>query len=103
MKIKHLILIILPLILVVTPVYADDYQEGVDAYKKKDYKTAFEKWKPLAEKGHASAQQKLGELYSTQDHKEAVKWYRLAAEQGHAKAQHNLGSMYRTGKGVPQD
>ena len=44
MKIKHLILIILPLILVVTPVYADDYQEGVDAFLKKDFKAALKKF-----------------------------------------------------------
>ncbi len=97
MKIKHLILIILSLILVVPAVYADDYQDGVDAFDKKDFKAALKKLKPLAEKGHASAQQKLGELYSTQDHKEAVKWYRLAAEQRNEGAQVNLAIMYDEG------
>ena len=63
MKIKHLILIILSLILVVTPVYADDYQEGVDAYKKKDYKTAFEKLMPAAEEGEALFQFMIGAMY----------------------------------------
>jgi len=63
MKIKHLILIILSLILVVPVVYADDYQDGVDAFDKKDFKAALKKLKPLAEKGHAKAQNKLGEMY----------------------------------------
>ena len=108
MKIKHLILIILSLILVVPAVYADDYQDGVDAFDKKDFKAALKKLKPLAEKGHAKAQKKLGEMYGNgkgvpQDYKEAFKWYRLSAEQGDADIQFNLGRMYDNGLGVPQD
>ena len=96
MKIKHLILIILSLILVVPVVYADDYQDGVDAFDKKDFKAALKKLKPLAEKGHAKAQNKLGEMYGngegvSHDYKEAFKWYRLSAEQGFPQAQFNLG------------
>ena len=30
-------------------VFGDDYQDGVDAYKRKDYKTAYKLWLPLAE------------------------------------------------------
>ena len=108
MKIKHLILIILSLILVVPVVYADDYQDGVDAFDKKDFKAALKKLKPLAEKGHAKAQYKLGEMYGygigvPQDYKEAAKWYQLAGEQGFANAQFRLGFLYENGKGVPQD
>ena len=52
---------ILPLLLLVsTPVYADDFQDGVDAYERKDYKTAFEKINPIAEQGGAKAQFNLG-------------------------------------------
>ena len=99
MKIKHLILIILSLILVVPVVYADDYQDGVDAFDKKDFKAALKKLKPLAEKGHAKAQYELGEMYRRgqgvlQDYKEAAKWYQLAGEQGLAQAQYELGEMY---------
>jgi uncharacterized protein len=108
MKIKHLILIILSLILVVPVVYADDYQDGMDAFIKKDFKAALKKLKPLAEKGHAKAQNKLGDMYVngrgvSQDYKEAFKWYRLSAEQGNARGQYNLGVMYDNGLGVPQD
>ena len=35
-------------------------QEGVDAYKRKDYATALKEWKPLAEQGDAGAQFRLG-------------------------------------------
>jgi len=46
---------VLVLSLVVAPVYADDFQDGVDAYKRNDNKMAFEKLKPLAEQGKAWA------------------------------------------------
>ena len=89
-------------------VYGDDFQDGKDAYDRKDYKTAHRLWLPLAELGVAKAQHSLGFMYFVglgipQDFKEAVKWFRLAAEQGDADAQYNLGSMYDQGLGVPQD
>ena len=89
-------------------VIADDYQDGNDAYNRKDYKTAYKLWLPLAEQGDAKAQYNLGQMYYEgqgvpQDHKEAVKWYRLSAEQGDASAQFHLGTFYEQGQGVPQD
>ena len=89
-------------------VFGDDFQDGVDAYERKDYKTAYKLWLPLAEQGDAKAQYNLGQMYYEgqgvpQDNKEAVKWYRLSAEQGHRSAQYNLGVMYVKGQGVPQD
>ena len=85
-----------------------DFNNGYNAYKKGDYKTAFNEWKPLAEKGHAGAQFALGWMYASgegvlKDYKEAVKWYLKAAEQGQADAQYNLGVMYANGKGVLKD
>jgi len=89
-------------------VYGDDFQDGVDAYKRNDYKEAFRLWLPFAEQGDAKAQAFLGMMYNKgqgvpQDDKEAVKWYRLSAEQGNAKAQYYLGVMYGYGDGVQQD
>ena len=80
-------------------VFADDLQDGLDAYKRQDYKTAHRLWLPLAEQGNATAQNNLGNMYSEgkgvpQDYKEAVKWLRLSAEQGNAVAQYHLGIMY---------
>jgi len=85
-----------------------DFQDGMDAYDRKDYKTALEKFKPLVEQGDAKAQHEMGVLHTLgkgvpRDHKEAIKWYRLAADQGNAKGQHKLGVMYTIGLGVPQD
>jgi uncharacterized protein len=44
-------------------VYGDDFQDGVDAYERKDYKTAYKLILPLAEKGQPSAQYYLGFMY----------------------------------------
>jgi uncharacterized protein len=105
---KHLTVILTFLMTLSSPVVAQDFQKGSDAYSAGDYATALKEWKPLAEAGDASAQHNLGLMYDMgygvpQDYKEAVKWYRLAAEQGDAMAQTNLGVMYRNGYGVPQD
>jgi TPR repeat protein len=85
-----------------------DFQKGWEAIERKDYATALQEFKPLAEQGVAEAQYNLGVIYDNgysvaQNDKEAVKWYRLAAEQGFAKAQYNLGRMYARGEGIPED
>ena len=87
---------------------AQDFDKGVAAYNAKDYATALKEWRPLAEKGDASAQYNLGLMYGngqgvTQDYKEAVRVYLLAAAQGDARAQNNLGFLYGYGQGVIQD
>ena len=91
-----------------TPVSAQDYNKGMEAYKAGDYTTALKEWKPLAEQGDADAQSILGYMYGQAngvitDYAEAVKWYRLAADQGNASAQSNLGVMYKKGNGVLKD
>ena len=89
-------------------VYGDDLQDGLDAYKREDYKTAYKLLLPFAEQGDADAQQKVGYMYAQgkgvpQDDKEAVKWWTLSAEQGNAAAQYSLGVTYEHALGVPQD
>jgi uncharacterized protein len=91
------------------------YNDGVDAYKRKDYKEAVKWYTKAAEQGDAEAQSNLGVMYQNgqgvpQDYKEAVKWYTKATEQGFAQAQSNLtdaqfslGAMYQNGQGVPQN
>ncbi len=85
-----------------------NFNDGLAAYQKGDYKTAFNEWKPLAEQGDASAQFSLANMYhngrgTLKGGKEEVKWYRKAANQGHAKAQYNLGMMYSFGINVLKD
>ncbi len=88
--------------------YSADYEKGVDASLRGDFKTAIEEWKPLAERGGATSQFQVGWLYNEgkgvlQNYITAVKWYRLAAEQGYAYAQSALGHMYQEGHGLSQD
>ncbi len=82
--------------------------EGVAAYKRGDYATALREWRPLAEQGHAKAQNNLGFMYRKgrgvpQDYAKAMKWYSKAAAQGDTIAQNILGNMYYEGRGVLQD
>ena len=105
---KHLTVILAFLMTLSSPVAAQDFQKGSDAYSAGDYATALQEWTPLAEAGNVVAQYNLGIMYTNgqgvpQDHKEAVKWFRLAAEQGDVDAQYNLAIKYDNGDGVPQD
>ena len=76
-----------------------------DAYKKGNYKAAFNEWLPLAEKGSADAQFNIAGMYAKgygvmMDDNISFDWYKNAAEQGHPKAQYNLGLMYLIGSGA---
>ena len=87
---------------------ASQFDQGVAAFNRGDYSTAYRLFRPLAEQGYASAQYNLGVMYANgqgvpQDYAAAVSWYRKAAEQGNALGQFMLGMMYDLGQGVPQD
>ena len=109
MKIKLTFLLSLTFLFLFSgSVYGDDFQDGMDAFQRKDYKEAVRLWKPLAEQGNAIEQYNLGHMYEKgkgvpQDYKEAVKLYRLSAEQGDVDAQLQLGVSYGMGRGVPKD
>lgn len=84
-------------------------EAGVAAAARKEYATAVEIWRSLAEKGDLWAQFYLAAAYSKgegvpRDHRVAIRWYRLAANQGHALAMYDLGSYYYDGDsdGVPR-
>lgn len=92
--------------------YADaegDLQGAKEAFKKNDYKTAFDGFKVLAEKGNAEAQLYLGQMYRygdgvSVDIKEVLKWVTLSAENGYDEAQLWLGKEYYFGWfGFPKD
>ena len=96
------------LALAFTTAVAGDYEDGLAAYERRDYATAFAKWHRAAQQGFFGAQYSLGVMYYegkgvAQDYKEAVHWYKLAAQQGDHFAQFNLGSMYEKGQGVARD
>ena len=109
MAMRNVILMLLLLAVVSNSVaWAGNFEDGVAAYKRQDYKAALIAMRDVAQQGHASAQYNLALMYGNgqgvpQDYAEAAKWYRLAAQQGYVLAQYNLGVMYANGQGVPQD
>ncbi len=90
-----------------SPAWAE-FQDGLQAYYRLDFRTALREWQPLAERGNPEASYQLGILYYRgegvlQDYAEAAKWFEQAAEAGDADAQYNLGLMYANGQGVARD
>ena len=74
-------------------------KKAFEAFDKKDFRTSFEIFKPLAEQGDPKAQFNLGFLYRigqgvNQDYQKAYHWYLLSAEQGYAEAQFKIGLMH---------
>jgi hypothetical protein len=70
------------------------FEEGVAAYQKGDYSTAFKEFKPLADQGDARAQDLLGDMYElgmgvTQDYVQAHMWFNIASANGNANARKN--------------
>jgi hypothetical protein len=83
-------------------------EKGYEALMKKDYVTAAREYRPLAERGDAEAQYRIGRMYEfgngyPQDKAQGIAWLRKSAAQGHADAEQELGVVYATGDGVRQD
>ena len=99
--------VLLVSVVVAIPMWAGA-DEGMQAYDRGDYATAFREWLPRAQQGIGEAQYNLGLLYARgqgvpQDDGQAIQWFRRAADQGYAPAQYSLGVMYAEGRGVSQD
>jgi TPR repeat protein len=83
-------------------------EEGIAAYQGGDYVTAWKVLRPLALRGDAEAQLKVGEMYFfgrsvAKDYPKAKFWFVRAAGQGLAEAAHKLGIMYANGYGIRKD
>ncbi len=91
------------------PVFADNFQEGMNALKQGNFTEAVKILEPQASKGNARAQFRLGLIYfegkldEEPDFEEAFQWFRRSAKQGYVRAQVYLGSMYENGTGIIQD
>jgi TPR repeat protein len=88
--------------------YADDFDDGGQAYINGDYETAANKFIPLAERGDHRAMYALGAMYSAgqgveKDLKKARQYFSEAAKNGRADAMHKLGLMYEDGLGVKKN
>jgi uncharacterized protein len=86
---------------------AGPLEDGMAAYRDKDYAKAASLWTPLAEKGDAAAQYYLGTLFAegkgvAQNDATAFAWFERSAKQGNPDGQYNLGASYAAGTGVPK-
>jgi hypothetical protein len=80
-------------------------QEGIRALQSGNYKTAYEEFKPLAEKGDDRAAITIGNFFLKGqgfkiNHDTALKWYLIAFEKHNGDAYSNIGVMFRDGLGV---
>lgn len=85
-----------------------DFQDGLNAYYRLDYRTALREWQPLAEAGDPEACYQLAILHYRgegvlQDYAEAAKWFETASNAGDPDAQYNLGLMYANAEALPRD
>ncbi|MDA8883916.1 sel1 repeat family protein [Planktomarina temperata] len=92
-----------------SPVVAQDFDKGVNAFNEGDFAIAYKELAPLALEGDPKAQAYLGFIHSDasgdlKDISKAIYWYGLAAHQGNPYAQVNLALMHEQGKnGFTQD
>src|SRR5258706_13761678 len=83
-------------------------KEGYEALSRQDYATAIKEYRPLAERGDAEAQYRIGRMYEfgkgyPQDKAQGIAWIRKAPAQNHADAQQELVVVYATCDCLDQD
>ncbi|MEI7513853.1 MAG: tetratricopeptide repeat protein [Betaproteobacteria bacterium] len=88
--------------------HAGLWEEGYEAYQRKDYASAVAQWRVVAQSGNREAQSLVGLMYFqgqgvAQNYPQAIEWLLKAAAQGEPKAQFKLGSMYANGQGFTRD
>jgi len=83
-------------------------EQAKEAFRAKDYKTAFSLFSVLANQGAIEAQYDLGWMYYKglgieKNIEQSLVWYKRAGEKGVLKAQLNLASIYLKGIEVKQN
>ena len=96
------------LLLLSFAVHAGELENGLAAYRSKDYAQAFMRLQPLAEQGVPEAQFTLGEMYRrgrgfVPSALESLPLLQQAAAANYAPACIALGEMFEAGEGVKQD
>ncbi len=86
---------------------AGPFEDGASAYKRGDYSTAINRWRPLAN-SDPTIQNNYGVMYMDgkgvkRDYAVAMQWFSRSASAGSSLGQNNLGGLYRDGKGVKPD
>lgn len=101
---QYLKVLFVTTILSITSLYAfADLQEGINAFEKKQYLTAFKNLKSLAENGNAEAQFIIGQMYFMsqpdfeRDMGKAIHWFTQASNLGKYEAMDMLGVLLRYG------
>lgn len=89
-------------------VRSSTFEQGMHALNEGNYAEAYCIWRPLALRGHTSAQYHIGWLYAigngmNVDVNKAIYYWRMAAKAGHADAQFAMGLAYTTGEGLKKD
>lgn len=84
------------------------FQEGVAAYDKGDFTTAFKIWLPLAQQSDLAAMRNVALMLrkgegTARDPKRALWFYEEAGSKGFALAQVNAAFMHLEGDGVPKN
>ena len=82
--------------------------QAIAAHDTGNYAEARRLLEPMAEKGSAEAQFRVGTMLSLgqgmpEDHARAARWFEQAASRGHHEAATTLANMYLSGLGVPHD
>ncbi len=96
------------LLMLASPLSAQNFERGVHAYDEGDYHEAFQIFYQLGELGHADALNNLGALYQTGkgtqvNYRYAILAYERAAQAGHIDAAYNASNLTRLGIGTRKD
>lgn len=102
------VLLTLALCVIAAAPAAAGLDEGLRAYKERDFKTALQELMLEAHRGNAVAQFHVGRMYDdgngvVRDYAHAAYWYRKAALQGHAEAQFAYAKLSQWGRGGSRD
>ena len=94
---KRLLTSIALLVAFASPAWAD-FDSGLSAYMRSDYRAAYAEFAPLADQGNADAQNMLGYMYARgqgvpQDFVQAHVWFNLAAAAGKGGAADSRDEM----------
>jgi TPR repeat protein len=91
-----------------TDIYNADLTSGITAFDTKNFTMAYQLLAPLAARGDAESQWRLGMMQMNglgmvENQPLGFENFNLAATQGHIFAHHMIGVAYMTGEGVDKD
>jgi hypothetical protein len=84
---------------------ANEFSDGMKAYRSGDYALARSKLLPLAKAGHTRAMNNMGLIFKNglgvpKDLNQSFKYFLQSSQQGFSLAQYNLAGMYQKGLGT---